>query len=189
MESFNKLQAYLISLPRQKQLLLGVIVFVIIVFIYNLVTSVKQPYTNIINHSNNKIQKIEKLANTDNVTKNTDGNTNGNTQTINLASEKINLTLFYAEWCGHCKRFMKETWDELKEKFGNNTDIQLNELNCTDIKTALKTPAGKDIEGFPTLIINYKDKNGEYLEDEYRGGRSVQHLTTFLEKFTSEIKA
>ena len=182
MESFNNLQTYLISLPRHKQLLLGVIALVVIIFIYNLVTTVKQPYTNIINHSNNKIEKLE---NTDSAPENNDNNT----QTINLDSEKINLTLFYAEWCGHCKRFMKETWGELKEKYGSNTEIQLNELNCTDIKTAIKTPAGKDIEGFPTLIINYKDKSGEYLEDEYRGGRSVQHLTTFLEKFTSEMKA
>jgi thiol-disulfide isomerase/thioredoxin len=182
MESLNKLQAYLISLPRHKQLLLGVIVLVVIVFIYNVFTTVKQPYTNIINHSNNKIEKLE---NTNSEPESNDGSM----QTLNLDSEKINLTLFYAEWCGHCKRFMKETWGELKEKYGSNVEIKLNELNCTDIKTAIKTPAGKDIEGFPTLIINYKDKNGEYLEDEYRGGRSVQHLTTFLEKFTSEMKA
>jgi len=182
MESLNKLQAYLISLPRHKQLLLGVIVLVVIVFIYNVFTTVKQPYTNIINHSNNKIEKLE---NTNSEPESNDGSM----QTLNLDSEKINLTLFYAEWCGHCKRFMKETWGELKEKYGSNAEIKLNELNCTDIKTAIKTPAGKDIEGFPTLIINYKDKNGEYLEDEYRGGRSVQHLTTFLEKFTSEMKA
>jgi len=180
MESINKLQAYLMSLPRVKQIILAVIIVVILMFIYNVFTSVKQPYTNIINHSNNKIEQLE----------NTDTNANENTdmQTLNLSSDKINMTLFYAEWCGHCKRFMKETWGQLKEKYGESADVQLNELNCTDIKTAIKTPAGKDIEGFPTLIINYKDKNGEYLEDEYRGGRSVQHLSAFLEKFTSEIK-
>ena len=101
---------------------------------------------------------------------------------IALDVNKLNITLFYAHWCGHCKKFIKDTWTELKEKYDNHDQVQLNEVDCTNIKSELFTPMQNKIEGFPTLIINYLDKLDEIREKEYSGGRSVKHLEEFIQK-------
>jgi len=102
---------------------------------------------------------------------------------ILINPEKVNVTLFYAEWCGHCNKFMNETWGQLKENFESNPMYKLNEVNCTNMKSNITTPAGKNIEGFPTLIFNYKNKKGEYIEEEYNGPRTFKVLSSVLEKF------
>jgi thiol-disulfide isomerase/thioredoxin len=104
---------------------------------------------------------------------------------IMMNTEILNITLFYADWCGHCKKFKADTWGHLREKFQTNKEVQLNEIDCTNIKSALETPAGKSIEGFPTLILNYKDTDGKYIEEEYNGPRSLQVLSTVIDKFTN----
>ena len=108
-------------------------------------------------------------------------------QNTNLHENKPKyiVKLFYADWCGHCKKFMGETWGELKEKFGSNPNVQLNQIDCTNVKSAIETPAGKNVEGFPTLILNYKDKDGKYIEEEYNGPRSFQVIASVIDKFTN----
>ena len=104
---------------------------------------------------------------------------------VMMNTDILNITLFYADWCGHCKKFMGETWGQLKEKFGSSGSVQLNQIDCTNVKTAIETPAGKNVEGFPTLILNYKDKNGKYIEEEYNGPRSFQVISSVIDKFTN----
>jgi thiol-disulfide isomerase/thioredoxin len=103
---------------------------------------------------------------------------------VMMNTDILNISLFYADWCGHCKKFMTETWGELKEKYGSSNDVQLNQIDCTNVKSAIETPAGKNVEGFPTLILNYKDKNGKYVEEEYNGPRSFQVIASVIDKFT-----
>jgi len=106
---------------------------------------------------------------------------------LSLNTDKTNITLYFADWCGHCKQFMKSTWIKAKETYQNSEEIALNEVDCTNTKTEIKTPAGRTIQGFPSVILNYKNADGEYIEEEYNGGRSYSVFSAFLEKFTAKM--
>ncbi|CAI5511194.1 unnamed protein product [Closterium sp. Naga37s-1] len=60
------------------------------------------------------------------------------------------FVMFYAEWCGHCKRLIP-TWsqlaDELKE--AGRADVSMASLLATEHRAH---PAAKLVRGFPTLI-------------------------------------
>lgn len=76
------------------------------------------------------------------------------------------ITLYYANWCGHCHSFMP-TWDALKGFFkqhGIKAKQYEDKTNPTEIKSA-------GINGFPTIKIN---KNGK--EYEYRGPRDADSI-------------
>jgi thiol-disulfide isomerase/thioredoxin len=81
---------------------------------------------------------------------------NGNIQTG--GSHPIELMLFKAEWCGHCKKF-KSTWDKIKSENENKL-----RFNSYDSDQTLDTKYFKkyDIQGFPTLILKKDDKVIEY---------------------------
>lgn len=68
-------------------------------------------------------------------------------------ANKIILTLYYAEWCGYCKRLLPE-WYELKNKLKNNNDIILVEVEEKNIESNIK----QTISGFPTLIRSTDNK-------------------------------
>jgi thiol-disulfide isomerase/thioredoxin len=58
------------------------------------------------------------------------------------------FVLVYADWCGHCKRFKTEMWDEVansKTKAVNTAALHYNMVEKTSMKN---TP----IEGYPTLF-------------------------------------
>jgi len=57
------------------------------------------------------------------------------------------LTLYYADWCGACKRFMPE-WNKLKSLYINNLDFYQIEHKSIP-KNILST-----LVGFPTIIWN-----------------------------------
>jgi thiol:disulfide interchange protein len=163
-----------------KKLLFFVIVLLIITVLILVVAATVQKYTNVTNHSNKKIEKLSN-NNLENKTEAAD------TQTINLSSKKVNATLFFAEWCGHCKQFKKQSWGKLIETYANSPDVVLHELDCTNIKTEINTPAGKPIQGFPTLVINYVDEDGESIEEEYSGGRTFDAITKHLNKISKRL--
>ena len=76
------------------------------------------------------------------------------------------VTLYYANWCGHCKQF-KPTWDALKKVFDQNNIDHTEYEDPKDEKIIQE--AG--VEGFPTIRIE-KD-NEEY---EYNGGRDANSI-------------
>jgi thiol-disulfide isomerase/thioredoxin len=171
----NKYVSSVAELPNSKKLIL-LIIFVIIIFI---IVEYLMVYVN-------SKPKVEKLSNKNDEDDEDDEDGEDGEEApkpkISLDVNKLNITLFYADWCGHCKKFIGDTWTELKEKYDNHDQVQLNEVNCTDIKSEIFTPMQNKIEGFPTLIINYLDKLDEIREKEYSGGRSVKHLEEFIEK-------
>lgn len=76
------------------------------------------------------------------------------------------ITLYYANWCGHCHSFMP-TWDALKGFFKQHSITATQYEDKThpeEIKSA-------GVRGFPTIKIN---KNGK--EYEYRGPRDADSL-------------
>ncbi len=61
------------------------------------------------------------------------------------------ITLYYAEWCGHCKR-LKPIWDEFKKYVNdNNLQISISEVEAKQLEQEPEDIQNK-ITGFPTLI-------------------------------------
>jgi thiol:disulfide interchange protein len=171
------------NLSRMKQIILGLMLLIILIFIYDIFTSKKQKYNNIENNPKKNSNNIEKLEPR---ISNSSGNVNQNSTTttvgdIKIETEKTNVTLYFADWCGHCKQFIGSTWGKVKEKYTSNPDINLNQVDCTNLQTEIKTPAGMTIKGFPTVIINYKNADGEYVEEEYSGNRSYAAFSEYLD--------
>ena len=82
----------------------------------------------------------------------------------------IEVLLFKAEWCGHCKRF-KSTWDKLKENFSNKYKfIAYDADNDKDIIEKY------NVQGFPTI----KFKKGDKVV-EYQGSRDIESLSSMIE--------
>ncbi|CAI7844083.1 unnamed protein product [Closterium sp. NIES-53] len=86
------------------------------------------------------------------------------------------FVMFYAEWCGHCKRLIP-TWsqlaDELKE--AGRADISMASLLATEHRAH---PATKLVRGFPTLIWFH----GARPVAQYEGDRSRESLQAFMEE-------
>ena len=198
METVNKYLSSIDRLSNAKKLIL-VLIIVVVVMLGMEIYSSKSLRTNIVNHSN----KIEKLMNANGSLEeeyeeeeeeeeydedNEAEAKPSSAKKIKLSAEKLNVTLFYAHWCGHCKQFLKESWGKLKKQY-ENSDVQLNEVDCTEVKSRIQTPGGNDIEGFPTLVFNYIDASGELQEEEYKGGRTVTHVTAHIKKVKKTMSA
>ena len=198
METVNKYLSSINSMSNPKKLIMILIAVVLIMLVAELYSS-KSLYTNIINHS----RKIERLMNAngslekydeededeEEEEEETQAEATPSPKKIKLSADKLNVTLFYAHWCGHCKQFIKESWGKLKDKFDESEDVQLNEVDCTEVKSRIQTPGGNDIEGFPTLVFNYIDANGDLQEEEYKGGRTVTHVTAHIKKVKKTMSA
>jgi len=77
------------------------------------------------------------------------------------------ITLYHANWCGHCKRF-KPTWDALKDVFTKN-NVDYEEYEDSKNEDVIEN-AG--VEGFPTIRIT-DEKGDEY---DYNGERSAEGI-------------
>jgi thiol-disulfide isomerase/thioredoxin len=58
------------------------------------------------------------------------------------------FVLVYADWCGHCKRFKSNMWDEVANSPNKTTNTAAVHYNMVD-KTSMR---GTPIEGYPTLF-------------------------------------
>jgi thioredoxin 1 len=81
------------------------------------------------------------------------------------------LTLFKAEWCGHCKSF-KKTWNELKN---DNSNIKFVSYDSEGNKSEIEKYG---IQGFPTLILLVGDKSIEYV-----GPRNKEAIEEFIKQY------
>ncbi|KAL5014742.1 hypothetical protein ScPMuIL_009012 [Solemya velum] len=86
---------------------------------------------------------------------------------------------FFAPWCGHCKR-LAPIWDELGKKMADK-EVSIAKVDCTKHNDLCKK---FEVRGYPTLIMV---KNGVKMDD-YRGGRDINSLSIFAEKFLEIVK-
>jgi thioredoxin domain-containing protein 5 len=87
-----------------------------------------------------------------------------------------NLVMFFAPWCGHCKR-LHPTWDELAEKYKDDDDVVIANVDCT-VETAVCSD--NDVTGYPTLKFFKKDS--DEVAEKYRGGRDKDSIVKFISK-------
>ena len=96
--------------------------------------------------------------------------------TFDKAVEKYEylLVLFYAPWCGHCKKFHPEY--EKAAKTLRKENLFLSKVDATVEK---KLAEKFEIQGFPTVKLFIK---GEPIE--YTGGRKEQEVINWMRKKT-----
>lgn len=95
-----------------------------------------------------------------------------------IKGNKPILTLFYADWCGYCVRFMP-IFEGLSKKYGKN--VTLSKVNVEDPKyQTLVKEVG--ITGFPTVfIIDPKYDNRVLLSNAVLG--SVDSVSVEIDRF------
>ena len=82
------------------------------------------------------------------------------------------LSLFKADWCGHCKHF-KPTWADLKSKYDK---IKYNEYDADVNPDIIKN---FNISGFPTIMLKHNNKM-----IEYNGDRDINSILSFVQAYT-----
>jgi thiol-disulfide isomerase/thioredoxin len=89
--------------------------------------------------------------------------------------DKPSFVMYYAEWCGHCKRTMPE-FEKLKDNYKGS--IKIIAINSEDAQYAelIKT---QEIKGFPTIRYYPSGLSGSY--QEYNGGRTQSDFEGFLQ--------
>nr|XP_022293558.1 thioredoxin domain-containing protein 5-like [Crassostrea virginica] len=107
-----------------------------------------------------------------------DATINYNSETFDAALEDSKLfVMFYAPWCGHCKR-LSPTWNELAKLYNPLIDqtLLIGQVDCT-VETALC--AKNEITGYPTLKF-FHNKYSEVVR--YKSARDLQSLQSFIEE-------
>lgn len=87
-------------------------------------------------------------------------------------NQKLELILFKADWCGHCKRF-SPIWEKMQEKY--KKEFNFITIDSTE-KEQLKN---WKVNSFPTIFV--KNKNTAV---EFEGIREEDEII----KFTQEVK-
>ena len=79
------------------------------------------------------------------------------------------LVLFYADWCGHCKK-IKPIWDDTATAI-NKEDTKMIKVNCGDGTDKDQEIMKKyKIEGYPTIIKFVNGKPNEYTGERNESG-------------------
>lgn len=91
--------------------------------------------------------------------------------------ETKHFVMFYAPWCGHCKR-LAPTWNELAKLYNEKEEkeVIIAKVDCTT-ETALC--AENDVTGYPTLKFFPNGKDGAV---RYKGVRDLSALQDFVEE-------
>lgn len=85
---------------------------------------------------------------------------------------KVDVILFKADWCGHCKNF-KPTWEKVAEIYNKKFNFIVYDAD----KQREKFEEYK-VDAFPTVLI----KNGSNIIP-YDGERSFEEISNFLNNF------
>lgn len=90
------------------------------------------------------------------------------------ANESITISLYMADWCGHCVRFKPE-WENLKDLVKDIPNVILNTYTDADNKAEIEKLKSRGLfKGFPTIIITKGN------ETEYNGERTAEAILNSL---------
>ena len=84
------------------------------------------------------------------------------------------LVMYYAEWCGHCKRTMPKFQKLMDEYKGSVKIIAIN----SELEENKELVKSQNISGFPTIRYYPEGFEGEY--KEYEGGREYSDFVQYL---------
>ena len=89
-----------------------------------------------------------------------------------LKKKKHVLVMFYAPWCGHCKKAKPEMMEAAAD-FKENSKVEFAAVDCT---TERSVCSAHDVTGFPTF------KYFNYFKDQkvYNGGRKKKDFVYFM---------
>jgi len=82
--------------------------------------------------------------------------------------------MYYAEWCGHCKRTMPE-FNSLMETYNGNVKIQMIDSEAAENAELVKS---QNIRGFPTIRYYPSGLSSDY--QEYDGERTAAQFVQYL---------
>lgn len=107
-----------------------------------------------------------------------EGMTNSNEITSDDVEDHVKsgkkLVLFYADWCGHCKK-IKPIWEEASSEV-NDEELKMIKVNCGEGTPADQKIMKKySIDGYPTII---KFVNGK--PQLYQGERDPESFKEAL---------
>lgn len=85
--------------------------------------------------------------------------------------EKDVIVMFYAPWCGHCKK-LHPVWDELGEHFKDHARIVVAKMDAT-----ANEADGVEVRGYPTLTYYGRDKKEGV---SYEGDRELEPFKKYL---------
>ncbi|KAH3868542.1 protein disulfide-isomerase A5-like [Dreissena polymorpha] len=89
-----------------------------------------------------------------------------------LKKKKHALVMFYAPWCGHCKK-AKPEFMQAAEKMKEDTKVAFGAMDCTIHKV---TCGEHEVQGYPTLKYFNYGKNAQ----KYMGGREEADFLKFM---------
>lgn len=97
----------------------------------------------------------------------------------NTNNNNYEIVLYYANWCGWCKKFMPE-WDQFKQWSNTNlSNVKVTKIDCTNNNNQCQKA---NVQGFPTVILY---KNNQKLT-EFNGQRTSNNLINFVRKWNNK---
>lgn len=88
------------------------------------------------------------------------------------------FVMYYANWCGHCKR-TKPEFQKLMDNYNGNIKVAMIDCESSENKDLVEN---QQIKGFPTIRY-YPNGISENYED-YNGGRSYSDFVQYLGNVT-----
>jgi len=89
------------------------------------------------------------------------------------SSDQI-FAMYYADWCGHCKR-TKPEFEKLMQSYNGNVKISMIDCEAPENKDLAKQ---QGINGFPTIRYYPSGLNSNY--QDYSGGRTYSDFVQYL---------
>ncbi|RNF20120.1 putative protein disulfide isomerase [Trypanosoma cruzi] len=108
--------------------------------------------------------------------------TKRNFDAVVMDEAKDALVMFYAPWCGHCKK-LHPVFELLATAFKEEADIVIGKLNADDASNAAVRNRYK-VDGYPTLAFFQKKSKSE--PQYYNGGRSLEELVDYVNEHTGK---
>jgi len=94
---------------------------------------------------------------------------------VSTGNEEPIFAMYYADWCGHCKRTMPE-FQKLMANYKGNIKIMPINSELPENKDLLKS---HKVQGFPTIRYYPSGMAGNY--EEYTGGRDYTTFVQYLD--------